>query len=174
MIALLGLLATAGFQNRDKLGGLLGGLNNQGGFGGNGSLGNAGQSGANQGGLGGMLGGLLGGNAGGLAGGLAGAGAGGLGGLLSGGLGGLFDHFDQAGQPNKVQGWVNQGPNDPISDHELEKTLGSDTIDTLVKQTGLDRGELLQRLSKTLPEAVDKLTPDGRIPTEEEVSKLSF
>ena len=46
----------------------------------------------------------------------------------------------------------------------MEKTLGADLIDSLVKQTGLSREELLARLSKTLPEAVDKLTPDGRLP----------
>ena len=46
----------------------------------------------------------------------------------------------------------------------MEKTLGSDLIDSLVKQTGLSREELLQRLAKTLPEAVDKLTPGGQLP----------
>ncbi|HEX7108116.1 MAG TPA: YidB family protein, partial [Aestuariivirga sp.] len=44
------------------------------------------------------------------------------------------------------------------------KTLGPDLIDSRVKQTGLSREELLSRLSKSLPEAVDKLTPDGRVP----------
>jgi uncharacterized protein YidB (DUF937 family) len=34
-----------------------------------------------------------------------------------------------------------------------------------VKQTGLSRDELLKRLSQVLPEAVDKMTPEGRLPT---------
>jgi uncharacterized protein YidB (DUF937 family) len=48
--------------------------------------------------------------------------------------------------------------------HANGKNLGTDIIDDVIKQTGLTREELLARLTKTCPEAVDKLTPDGKIP----------
>ena len=60
--------------------------------------------------------------------------------------------------------WVAKGPNEPITPDHTENALGPDLIDMLTKQTGLSRQELLSRLSKVLPEAVDKLTPDGRLP----------
>lgn len=174
MLALLGLLAVAGYQNRDKLGELLGGLGNgQAGANGNGQVG-TGQPGAGSaqtgaapgtGGLEGMLGGL-----GGMLGGAAGAG--GLGSVLSGGLGDLVDRFNTNGQGSKAKSWVQDGDNEEIDAASLEQTLGADTIDALTRQTGLSRQELLERLSKTLPEAVNKLTPNGRIPTEQEASRL--
>lgn len=174
MVALLGLLAVAGFQNRDKLGSLLGGLGNgQTGAGDGERLGN-GQAGAEnsqagvtpgRGGLEGMLG-----NLGGALGGAAGAG--GLGSVLSGGLGDLVDRFNNSGQGSKAQSWVQDGDNEEIDVASLEQTLGVDTIDTLTQQTGLSRQELLERLAKTLPDAVNKLTPNGRIPTEQEASHL--
>lgn len=150
MVALLGLLAVAGYQNRDKLGSVLGGLG--------GSGDGSGQAGST---IGGPLGGLLGGGS-----------AGDLGSVLRGGLGDLLDHFNGSGQGQKAQTWVTQGANDPIGTSELEQTLGAETIATLQQQTGLSKQDLLERLSKTLPQAVDRLTPDGRLPSDEEVKRL--
>lgn len=83
---------------------------------------------------------------------------------ITGGLGELVDQFTRNGAGKTAESWIGKGPNEPITDKQMEKTLGPDLIDSLVKQTGLSREELLSRLSKTLPEAVDKLTPDGRLP----------
>ena len=149
MTALLGLLAVAGFQNRDKIAEMLGGLGQT-------KPGAPGQ-GTEAGGLGGLLGGL-----GGLLGG-AGAGAG-AGGLLSGGLGELVDRFKQAGHGETAESWVNQGPNREIAPPQLEQAIGPDVLATLTQQTGLSREELLSRLSRELPQAVDRYTPDGRVP----------
>ena len=46
--------------------------------------------------------------------------------------------------------------------------LCSDTIDEIAAKTGLSRAELLSRLQSVLPTAVDKLTPEGRLPTDAE------
>jgi uncharacterized protein YidB (DUF937 family) len=83
---------------------------------------------------------------------------------ITGGLGELVDHFTKNGEGKTAESWIGKGPNAPITDSQMEKTLGTDLIDSLVKQTGLSREELLSRLSKTLPEAVDKLTPNGQVP----------
>ncbi|WP_460452171.1 YidB family protein [Alsobacter sp. SYSU BS001988] len=179
MTALLGLLAVAGYQNRDKLGELLGGLQNRAGQGGMGQGGadpsGMGQPGTSQGGgLGGLLGGLTGqgggfgggqgGGLGGLGGLLGGLGGAGVGGLLSGGLSDLLERFNQSGHGQTAQSWVQPGPNQPIAPDQLEQAIGPDVLSTLTQQTGLSREELLARLSRELPEAVDKYTPEGQLP----------
>jgi uncharacterized protein YidB (DUF937 family) len=144
MTALLGLLALAGYQNRDKLAELLRGAG-------------GGQSdpktGAQQGPLGDLLGSLGGAAAG-----------GGVGSLLSGGLGQLLDVFKQNGQGDAAESWINKGPNKEIPPSQLKTAIGGDVLAALERQTGLSQEELLARLSRELPSAVDQYTPDGRIP----------
>ena len=148
MTALLGLLAVAGYQNRDKIAEMLRGL-------GQSSPGSAGQSSLD--GLLDRLRGTL--------------GEAGAGGLLSGGLGELVDRFKQTGQADTANSWVGTGPNKPVTPSELEQAIGPDVLDTLTKQTGFSREELLARLSRELPNAVDKYTPQGRLPTEGEFAR---
>jgi uncharacterized protein YidB (DUF937 family) len=163
MTALLGLLAVAGYQNRDKLAEMLGGAgSNTSGAAGRGM---APPTGGQQSG---GLGGLLGGSGGGLGGLLGGLGGGGLGGLLGGGLGELVDSFKQNGQGDVADSWVGKGPNRPIEPHQLERAIDPDVLATLTQQTGLSREELLARLARELPNAVDKYTPEGRLPSASE------
>ena len=143
MTALLGLLAIAGYQNRDKLGELL-----------KGATGNAP---AGAGGQEGPLGGLLGNLGGALAG-------GGAGGLLGGGLGELLERFKQNGQGDAAESWINKGPNKELPPPQLKQAIGADVLAALEQQTGLSQEELLARLSRELPAAVDQYTPDGRLP----------
>ena len=102
--------------------------------------------------------------------------AGGLGGLLavgalSGGLKDLMDRFRQTGQEQKAQSWVSPGANQSIAPSELEQVLGEERINWLVEETGMARDQLLTKLSGELPAAVDELTPDGRLPTDDEVAR---
>ena len=92
--------------------------------------------------------------------------------VLSGGLGRLINDLQKSGQGRVAQSWIDRGPNEEIAPADLKKALGSDTLDALAKQTGLSRDELLEGLRQNLPELVDKLTPNGRLPTEEEASRL--
>jgi uncharacterized protein YidB (DUF937 family) len=114
---------------------------------------------------GGGLGDLLKGGLGGLLGGAA------AGSVISGGLGDLLKQFQQNGQGDTADSWVSPGPNKQISPGDLGKALGVDQINTLTSQTGLSREELLSGLSQYLPEAVNHLTPDGRVPTEGEMAR---
>lgn len=115
------------------------------------------------GGLGG-LGGLLKGGLGGLlAGGAAGT-------VLSGGLGDLLNQLQQSGHGDAANSWVGKGENKPIAPGDLANALGADQIESLSAQSGLSREELLSGLSQYLPQVVDHLTPDGRLPTENELS----
>jgi uncharacterized protein YidB (DUF937 family) len=94
------------------------------------------------------------------------------GGVLSGGLAELLDRFKQNGQGETAESWVRTGPNKPVTPPQLEQAVGSDVLETLSRQTGLSREEILARLSRELPEAVDKYTPQGRLPTEAELSRV--
>ena len=67
---------------------------------------------------------------------------------------------------------MSTGPNQPISSSELERTLGEERIEWLMAQTGMTKDQLLAGLATSLPDAIDKLTPDGRFPTEEELARL--
>lgn len=136
------------------LGGLLGGGAARGG-----GLGNAlGGGSSGGGGLGDLLKGPLGGM---LAGGAAGS-------ILSGGLGSLLQQMQQNGHGQVAQSWVGTGENHDISEGDLAKSIGIDDIDAVAKQTGMSRDDLLAGLRRELPNAVDRLTPHGRLPTEDE------
>lgn len=119
LAALLGLVAVAGFQNRDKIGDWVKSM----------------------------------------------TAAPGAAGAATGGLGDLVTQFKNKGLGDVADSWIGKGANKPVTDAQVGDTLGSDLIDQLVKQTGLSRDDLLARLSKVLPEAVDSLTPDGRVPS---------
>jgi uncharacterized protein YidB (DUF937 family) len=119
------------------------------------------------GGLGGALGG---GTLGGLLGGLLGGAAAGT--AVNGGLGGLLKQLQESGQGDVAKSWVGTGPNRDIAQGDLARALGTDTLDTLSDQTGMDRDDLLSGLSQYLPRFVDQLTPDGRLPTEEEADRM--
>jgi uncharacterized protein YidB (DUF937 family) len=123
--------------------------------------------------LSGMFGGQAGGVGGLLQGGLGGLlGSGAAGGILSGGLGDLLKQFQNNGQGDKAESWVSTGQNKPIQPAELEGALGEERIAWLMQQTGMSREELLAGLSRELPQAVNELTPDGRMPTAQEASRL--
>lgn len=149
MTALLGLLAVAGYQNRDKIAEMLRGA-------GSGGQGAPGQAGQQQGNLGGLLGNL---------------GGAGVGGLLGGGLNELVERFRQSGHGEIADSWVGRGPNKEIAPNQLERAVGPDVLATLSQQTGLSREEILARLSRELPTAVDKYTPEGRLPSQQDFSR---
>ncbi|KQO56196.1 hypothetical protein ASF27_13295 [Methylobacterium sp. Leaf102] len=148
MTALLGLLAVAGYQNRDKIAELLK----------SGSAGAAhgtvphvpqGSGSSNLGNLGSLLGGV---------------GTAGVGGLIASGLSELVDHFTKGGHGETANSWINQGQNRDIPEADLEKAIGAETLDGLQKQTGLSRADILSRLSRDLPSAIDRYAQDGRQP----------
>ncbi len=145
MMGLMGLLAYRTLKGKGKLADMLG--TNQAG---------ANQAGTDAGGVptGGGLGGMLGGGA------------------LGAGLKDLLDRFRQNGQDDKVQSWVSTGANKSIAPNEIEQALGEERIQWLIEQTGMPREQLLDGLSGELPQAIDKLTPDGRLPTDEEISRI--
>jgi uncharacterized protein YidB (DUF937 family) len=143
MTSLLGMLALAGYQNRDKLMEMF-----------NSVAGSASRpDGSAQpraqgepGGLSSVLGGA------------------GVGGLLGSGLSELLEQFTKNGQGDAAESWIGPGPNKEVSPPQLKQAIGQDVLTALVQQTGLSQEELLARLTRELPTAVDKYTPEGRLP----------
>src|SRR5262249_25807777 len=86
--------------------------------------------------------------------------------------GGVLKILQESGQGDAARSWVGSGPNKTISQGDLANALGGDTLDELSEQTGMNRGDLLSGLSQHLPRFVDQLTPDGRLPTEEEAHRM--
>jgi uncharacterized protein YidB (DUF937 family) len=117
------------------------------------------------GGMGGGLGDLLKGGLGGLLGGAA------AGSVISGGLGDLLKQLQQNGQGETANSWVGKGENKAIAPGDLANALGADQIDSLASHSGLSRDDLLRGLSQYLPNVIDHLTPEGRLPTEDELSR---
>jgi uncharacterized protein YidB (DUF937 family) len=81
-----------------------------------------------------------------------------------GGLQGLINKFQQQGFGETVNSWVSTGPNKSISPDEVHSALGPDLLQQLSAKSGLSVQELAQKLSTILPQAVDTMTPNGRVP----------
>jgi uncharacterized protein YidB (DUF937 family) len=111
-------------------------------------------SGDQSGGVGGLLkgafGGLLAGSAG--------------GGILGSGVNDLLKQLQKQGFGDTADSWVGHGPNKTITPGDLAKALGPDQLEAMMQHSGLSREELLDGLSKHLPEIIDRLTPEGQIP----------
>ncbi len=89
-----------------------------------------------------------------------------------GGLNDIIDRFKNAGSGEQADSWVRQGPNQPIEPRQVEAAIDDETIEALTRQTGLSREELLKRIARDLPDAVDKMTPEGSVWTSREPSLL--
>jgi uncharacterized protein YidB (DUF937 family) len=88
----------------------------------------------------------------------------GAGGFLNNGLRELVERFTQNGQGEVAQSWVDRGPNKAIQPEQLKAAIGTDVLAELAQRTGLTPEEVLARLSRELPDAVDRYTPEGRLP----------
>ena len=150
MTALLGLLAVAGYQNRDKIAEWLGAsgreIDRQ-------RVPQVPPSATTGPGVPANFERLLGG-----------VGSAGIGGLIASGLGELVEHFTNGGHGATAKSWIDHGPNRDIAAADLERVIGPETLATLEQRTGLSRSELLARLSRELPSAIDRYSPDGRLP----------
>ena len=145
LLALLGLVAVAGYQNREAIGRMLGHATSA-----------AGDVPPAQGGAAAAPAGSAGSDP-----------QASLGTTLGTGLRDLLNHFQGTAAPavnDSVQSWVGPGQNQPIAAPDLRAALGPDVVATLAQRAGISEDELLQRLTAALPQTVDQMTPDGRVP----------
>jgi len=81
-----------------------------------------------------------------------------------GGVQGIVNQFESQGLGNTVRSWVGTGPNQPVSPEQVQTALGPDAMAQLAAKLGISREELSAKLAQVLPDAIDKLTPDGVVP----------
>ncbi|MFE9932706.1 YidB family protein [Streptomyces sp. NPDC005533] len=128
--------------------------------------------------LGSLLGGLLGGGQGGsggagnILGALIGAlGGGGAGGRAAGGngaqdpLGGLLDLLTKSGLADQAQSWIGTGENQPVSADQIKGALPDAALRKAAEQAGVSPEQAADQIAQVLPQAVDKLTPRGQVPS---------
>lgn len=152
LLALLGLVAFAGYQNRAKISEMLDDARRS-------QPAYASGSPPASGGLLAQLGQLF--------------QSGSAGSTLSGGLNDLVNRFKTSGYGQAADSWVAPGANTAMSTNDLEKAIGEDTLAELEQKTGLGRAELVRRLGAALPDVVNRFTPDGRIPSGSEAQALA-
>jgi len=81
-----------------------------------------------------------------------------------GGLQGIVAQFEKQGLGPTVQSWVGTGANQPISPDQVHQVFGSGMIAQIAAKAGMNPQDLAQKLSQVLPTAIDKLTPEGKVP----------
>lgn len=123
------------------------------------------------GGLGDILGQMMGGGQ---------RGGGGLGDILGqvlggaggsgGGLGGLLRQFESAGLGDQARSWVSPGQNQPLSPDALGRVFGADGLAAIARQAGLSDRETTAGLAQLLPEIIDRATPQGQVPDEDQLA----
>jgi len=82
----------------------------------------------------------------------------------TGGLQGLIQSFQDKGLGGVVASWVGTGENLPISAEQLTSVLGSSHLQEMAQKVGLPVDGLTEKLSGLLPQVVDQLTPNGKMP----------
>lgn len=92
--------------------------------------------------------------------------------MIRNGLGELVDRFRDAGQPDVAESWVATGQNRSVTPDEIRTAVGPDLVAQLSQKTGMSEVDLLARLAQTLPGAVDRLTPAGRLPDANDADAL--
>jgi uncharacterized protein YidB (DUF937 family) len=82
----------------------------------------------------------------------------------NGGINGVLDKFRQGGYADQAASWQSTGQNLPISGSALQEVLGSGAIGQIAQQLGLSHGEAAGGLAQILPQVIDKMTPSGEVP----------
>jgi uncharacterized protein YidB (DUF937 family) len=97
-----------------------------------------------------------------------------LAGLLSGGgLQKLLAQFQQKGMDDKAQSWVQTGENQPLSADEVRSALGEEKVHEAAQQLGVSDDEAAGTLAQLIPATVDELTPEGRLPSDDQVDRVA-
>lgn len=129
------------------------------------------------GGLGDLLGGILGGSQGGS--------SGALGGnpmlrmllplvaslLMNGGLQKILGRLQESGKGEKGQSWVSSGPNEPVDAEDIKAALDDQELAEIAQKLGVSEDEAAEAVAQVLPEVVDKATPAGELPDDDELDR---
>jgi uncharacterized protein YidB (DUF937 family) len=137
-----------------------------------------GAGGGSGGGLGDLLGGILGGGS-------QGGGGSGLGGnpmlklllplvaslLMNGGLQKILGRLQQNGKGATGNSWVSTGPNEPVDAADIKAALDPGELERIAQQLGVSEDEAADAVAQVLPDVVDKATPAGELPDDDELDR---
>lgn len=90
--------------------------------------------------------------------------------LEDGGLEKLLSGFRGAGLGKQAQSWIGTGPNESISGSQVDQALSHEQIAGMAAKLGLTPEQTSDLLAGVIPGVVDKVTPDGQVPTTEELA----
>ena len=82
----------------------------------------------------------------------------------TGGLSGLAQMFKDKGLGDAISSWISTGKNLPVSADQIKQVLPADQIQEISKKAGVSQEEASKGLAGLLPDIIDKLTPDGKVP----------
>lgn len=81
-----------------------------------------------------------------------------------GGLNAIVAKLQQSGLGDITKSWVGTGQNLPITADQLKQVLGSDAVRQLAAKYNIPIDQVAEVLAHQLPLAVDKASPDGKLP----------
>jgi uncharacterized protein YidB (DUF937 family) len=81
-----------------------------------------------------------------------------------GGIQGVVDQFQKKGLDGIINSWIGTGENKPVTADQITQTVGAEKINEMAKEAGVDPKDLADQLAQHLPTAIDKITPDGKLP----------
>lgn len=84
----------------------------------------------------------------------------------TGGFNGFINRFKEVGLGDEAKSWIATGDNTPLTDSQVQSAFGTETIDEVAKQTGVNATTTTSALGYLTPQIVDALTPDGEMPDE--------
>jgi uncharacterized protein YidB (DUF937 family) len=90
----------------------------------------------------------------------------------AGGIQGLAEKFQRGGLGEIVSSWIGTGANEPISGEQLREVIGTEAIGTMASKLGFDSNQTASELAKLLPAVIDKLTPNGQVPEQLDLSQV--
>jgi uncharacterized protein YidB (DUF937 family) len=99
------------------------------------------------------------------------AGAPGMGGGMGGmgGLGGLLEQLTRSGYGAQASSWVGTGANQPLPAQAWSDVFAPDQLAAMAAQAGVTEDEARSGLSELMPEVVDRLTPEGSMPAQDQL-----
>jgi uncharacterized protein YidB (DUF937 family) len=88
----------------------------------------------------------------------------------NGGLTGLSEKFRNGGFGQLFGSWVSTGENLNLTPEQVEAVMGNEKVKAFATMLGIDHAKATEFLATTLPQMVDRLTPDGKLPEETAVA----
>jgi uncharacterized protein YidB (DUF937 family) len=91
--------------------------------------------------------------------------------LAGGGLNKVLDSLKAQGAQSQADSWVSPGTNEPVSPQQVQEAVGDDEIDRIAEKLGVPKDQAAQAVAEALPQVVDRVSPDGQLPPQEELDQ---